>query len=61
MPFIRPFISFYHLDSHPQDGWKTISCHLVISSLVCILPVCILVHMGLSNPGQAAYFFIWGR
>ena len=31
----------------------------MISSLVCIVPVSILVHMALSDPGSAAYFYLW--
>ena len=26
-----------------QDGWKTMSGHLVISGLVCVLPVSLLL------------------
>jgi len=42
-----------------KDGWKTMSGHLVISGLVCVLPVSLLVHMALSQPGHAAYFSLW--
>ena len=43
-----------------QDGWRVMSSHLVISALVTLLPVYILVHMVLAQPGEAAYFYIWG-
>ena len=46
--------------SNGQDGWRVMSSHLVISALVTLLPVYILVHMVLAQPGQAAYFYIWG-
>jgi len=42
-----------------KDGWKAISGHLIISAVACVLPVFILVHMALSDPGQSAYFFLW--
>ena len=41
-----------------RDGWKTMSSHLIISSLVCIGPVYILVHMLLANPSQSFYFWL---
>ena len=41
-----------------KDGWKTMSVHLVISSLVCIAPVYAMVHMLLSEPGNSLYFWI---
>ena len=41
-----------------KDGWKTMSSHLVISGLLCIAPVYIMVHMMLSPPGHAFYFWI---
>ena len=43
-----------------KDGWKTLSGHLIISSLVCIGPVYVLVHMLLSNPGDSFYFWLHG-
>ena len=43
-----------------KDGWKTLSSHLIISSLVCIGPVYILVHMLLADPGDSFYFWIRG-
>ena len=46
--------------SNGQDGWRVMSSHLVISALVTLLPVYILVHMVLAQPGEAAYFYIWG-
>ena len=42
-----------------RDGWGTLSGHLVISVLTCVLPVYILAHMALSQPGEAAYFYVW--
>jgi len=41
-----------------KDGWRTMSMHLVISTLVCVGPVYILVHMLLSNPGDSFYYWI---
>ena len=42
-----------------RDGWGTLSGHLGISVLACVLPVYALVHMALSQPGEAAYFYLW--
>merc|ERR1711983_620812 len=42
-----------------KDGWKAISGHLLISAVACVLPVFILVHMALSDPGQSAYFLLF--
>ena len=41
-----------------KDGWKAMSMHVAISSLLCIGPVYVMVHMLLSNPGDAFYFWI---
>lgn len=41
-----------------KDGWKTMSTHLIISSLMCIGPVYVMVHMLLSNPGDSFYYWI---
>merc|ERR1711963_74061 len=43
-----------------KDGWKVISGHAFISSLVCIGPVYAMVHMLLSQPGQSIYFWLRG-
>jgi hypothetical protein len=43
-----------------KDGWKTISAHVIISSLVCIGPVYVMVHMLLSNPEDSLYFCLRG-
>ena len=42
-----------------KDAWGTLSGHLVISVLACVLPVYCLVHMALAQPGEAAYFYLW--
>ena len=34
-----------------KEGWREMSFHLIISSLVSIVPVYIMIHMLLSNPG----------
>ncbi len=41
-----------------KDGWKTLSGHLLISTLVCVGPVYILAHMLLSQPGYSFYYFL---
>ena len=41
-----------------QEGWRTMSGHLVISVLTCVLPVYILVHMALSSPGESVYIYL---
>ena len=41
-----------------KDGWKAISGHVLISTLVCIGPVYVMVHMLLSQPGHSLYFWI---
>ena len=43
-----------------KDGWRTLTVHVLISSLVCVGPVYVMVHMLLSNPGEGAYFWIRG-
>ena len=43
-----------------KDGWETMSMHLVISTLVCVGPVYVMVHMLLSNPGESFYFWMRG-
>ena len=43
-----------------KEGWKTISGHVIVSSLVCIGPVYVMVHMLLSNPGDSLYFWLRG-
>ena len=42
-----------------KDDWGTLSGHLVISVMTCVLPVYCLVHMALAQPGEAAYFYLW--
>ena len=42
-----------------KDGWSNLSSHLVISTVACVVPVYIFVHMLLSPPEQSAYFHIW--
>lgn len=39
-----------------REGWGTLSGHLAISVVTCVLPVYVLVHMALSQPGEATYF-----
>ena len=41
-----------------KEGWKTMSSHLIISSILTIGPVYIMIHMLLSNPGESFYFSI---
>lgn len=41
-----------------RDGWKAISGHVIISTLVCIGPVYVMVHMLLSPPGNSFYFWL---
>ena len=41
-----------------KEGWREMSFHLIISSLVSIVPVYIMIHMLLSNPGDAFYYWI---
>ena len=41
-----------------KEGWKTMSSHLIISSILTIGPVYIMIHMLLSNPGESFYFMI---
>jgi len=43
-----------------KDGWRTMSLHLVISSLLCVAPVYAIVHMLLSQPGDSLYYWIRG-
>lgn len=43
-----------------KDGWKTISAHVTISTLVCVGPVYGMVHMLLANPGESLYFWLRG-
>ena len=43
-----------------KDGWRTISGHLIISSLVCVGPIYIMIHMLLSEPGHSFYYLIRG-
>ena len=43
-----------------KDGWKTMSGHLVVSAVACIVPVYVMVHMLLSQPGQSFYFWLRG-
>ena len=43
-----------------KDGWKNLSIHLIISALVCIVPVYVMVHMLLTNPGESFYFWLRG-
>ena len=41
-----------------KEGWREMSFHLVISSLVSIVPVYVMIHMLLSKPGDAFYYWI---
>ena len=41
-----------------KDGWRAMSLHLAISSVVCLVPVYVLVHMLLAPPGEAFYYWI---
>ena len=41
-----------------KDGWKAMSLHLVISSVVCLAPVYVLVHMLLASPGESFYYWL---
>ena len=50
----RSFLYPFH-----REGWGTLSGHLLISVVTCVLPVHILVHMALSQPGEATYFYLW--
>jgi len=43
-----------------KEGWKTISAHVIIGTLVCVGPVYGTVHMLLANPGESFYFWIRG-
>eukprot|EP00111_Clytia_hemisphaerica_P015027 TCONS_00044236-protein len=43
-----------------KDGWKAMSMHLFVSSLVCIAPVYIMVHMLLSEPGNSFLYWLLG-
>jgi hypothetical protein len=43
-----------------KDGWKAITGHVAIASLVCVGPVYATVHMLLSPPGHAVYFSLRG-
>ena len=43
-----------------KDGWKTMSGHLVVSAVACIVPVYVMVHMLLAQPGQSFYFWLRG-
>ena len=53
----RHFLLNYHCVYH-QDGWRTMSGHLVVSVLTCVLPVYVLVHMALSSPGESVYIYL---
>ena len=41
-----------------KDGWKTMSGHLVVSAVACIVPVYVMVHMLLSEPGSSLYYWL---
>ena len=41
-----------------KDGWKAMSMHLVVSSLVCIFPVYAMVHLLLSEPGNSIIYWL---
>ena len=41
-----------------KDGWKAMSAHLLISTLICVGPVYVMVHMLLSEPGSSFYYWI---
>ena len=41
-----------------KEGWKEMSFHMIISSLVSIWPVYVMVHMLLAEPGNSFYFWI---
>ena len=42
-----------------KDGWRNISSHLMISTVACVVPVFIFVHMILSEPGLSTYYALW--
>jgi len=42
-----------------KDGWRNISSHLMISTVACVVPVFIFVHMILSEPGLSSYYALW--
>ena len=41
-----------------KEGWFEMSLHLLISTLVCVGPVYVMVHMLLSEPGNSFYYWI---
>jgi hypothetical protein len=41
-----------------REAWGTLSLHLVVGTVICILPVYVLVHTILSPPGHALYFWL---
>jgi len=41
-----------------RDGWRAITGHVAISTLVCMAPVYATVHMLLAQPGQGLYFWL---
>jgi sterol desaturase/sphingolipid hydroxylase (fatty acid hydroxylase superfamily) len=41
-----------------KDSWSTMNFHLLLSSLQTVVPVYIMVHMLLSPPGHAFYFWV---
>ena len=42
-----------------QDGWRSLTGHLLLSGLLCVLPVYSLVYTVLAQPGQGTYFTLW--
>ena len=43
-----------------KDGWKTMSGHLIVSAVACVVPVYAMAHMLLANPGNSFYFWLRG-
>ena len=41
-----------------KDGWRAISTHVLISTLICVGPVYVMVHTLLSEPGSSLYYWI---
>ena len=41
-----------------REAWGTLGLHLLVGTVICVLPVYVLVHTLLSPPGQALYFWL---
>ena len=41
-----------------KEGWKEMSFHMIISTVVSVWPVYVMVHMLLAEPGNSFYFWI---